>query len=96
LHKSAGVDKRQVSVVFRGIFLRHGFSVAQQTASCSGWLSDYIRMWAGRVTGSFKHLHKHIGGADYFLNQHWPEAEFIPLPVQQRFTPGGHVERQNH
>ncbi|WP_437888367.1 hypothetical protein [Phytobacter sp. V91] len=98
MQESAGVDKRQARVmsVFRGGFLRHGLSVAQQTASCSGWLCDYIRMWGGRVTGSFEHLHKHVGGADYLFRQHGPEAKFIPLPVQQRFASGGHVERQHH
>ncbi|MCK6678268.1 hypothetical protein [Enterobacter asburiae] len=70
--------------------------MAQQTASCSGWLCDYIRMWDGRVTSSFEHLHKHVGSADYFARQHRPETEFIPLPIQQRFTAGGHVERQHH
>ena len=83
-------------LVLRGVFLRHGFSVAQQTASCSGWLCDYIRMWGGRVTGSFEHLHEHVGSADNFAGQHGPETEFIPLPVQEGFTSGGHIERQHH
>jgi hypothetical protein len=96
MHKSAGVDKRQVGVVFRGFFLRHGFSVAQQTASCSGWLRDYIRMWGGHVTGSFEHLHKHIGSANYFPWQQGAETINVSLSVQQCITPGGHVERKNH
>jgi hypothetical protein len=97
MHKSAGVDKRQVGVVFRGFFLRHGFSVAQQTASCSGWLRDYIRMWGGHVTCSFEHLHKHVGSADYFTRQQGAEAINVSLSVQQcSIAPGGHVERKNH
>ncbi|MDU4995187.1 MAG: hypothetical protein E6265_01215 [Enterobacteriaceae bacterium] len=55
--------------------------MAQQTASCSGWLCDYIRMWGNLVTGALEHLHKQVGCTDYLLRQHWPEAVFISLPV---------------
>ncbi|MET3701516.1 hypothetical protein [Citrobacter sp. UYEF32] len=65
-------------------------------ASCSGWLSDYIRMWGNLVTGALEHLHKQVRSTDNLPRQHGPKAEFISLPVQQRLAAGGHVERQYH
>lgn len=54
--KLASTDVRKVG--FFDVFCAMVFSVAQQTASCSGWLRQYIRNWRNPVTGSLEHLCK--------------------------------------
>ena len=78
--KLASTDVRKVR--FFDLFCAMVFSVAQQTASCSGWLRQYIRNWRNPITGSLEHLCKQMGSANYLLRQHRPEAVFISLFVQ--------------